>query len=156
MDASTSSEDSEEKHQEDENGQANAHDHVALSTGTSFRYLPVKRALLIRHGLATHWSRHHGYNTMVRYLTVPSEKKPKHTLDPWPALWDCSGTHSPLIDCVSPPVTQKALESKRLKLIHEAAEKIRMGVFPKEAAARHRGTINKWHKAEKTCRRECR
>lgn len=112
----------QEMHQEDENGQANPHYHVALSTSTSFRYLPVKRALLIRHGLATHWSRHQGYNTMVRYLAVPSEKKQKNTLDPWPALWDCTGKHAPLIDCVSPPVTQKALEAKRLKLIHEAAE----------------------------------
>ena len=75
-----------EKHQEDEHGKANLHDHVALSTGTSYRYLLVKRALLIRYGLASHWSRHHGYNTMVRYLSVPSEKKPKNTLDPWPAL----------------------------------------------------------------------
>ena len=111
-----------EKHQEDENGHAHLHDHVALSTTTSFRYLPVKRALLTRHGLATHWSRHHGYNTMVRYLTVPSEKKPKNTLDPWPALWDCSGQHPALIDCINQPVTQKATEAKRMKLIHEAAE----------------------------------
>ena len=111
-----------EKHQEDENGHANLHDHLALSTGTSFRYLPVKRALLIRHGLASHWSRHHGYNTMVRYLTIPSKKKPKNTLDARPALWDCSGKHPPLIDCVNAPVTQKALEAKRMKLIHEAAE----------------------------------
>ena len=111
-----------EMHREDESGQANPHDHVALSTGTSFRYLPVKRALLVRHGLATHWSRHHGYSTMVRYLAIPSEKKPKNTLDPWPALWDCSGTHFPLIDSISPPVTQKALETKRMKLMQEAAE----------------------------------
>ena len=32
------------------------HDHIAVLAAAPFRYLPVKRALLQRHGLASHWS----------------------------------------------------------------------------------------------------
>ena len=49
------------------------HDHAAVLGAASFRYLPVKRALLQRHGLASHWScTHTGYWSTVRYLAVQS------------------------------------------------------------------------------------
>ena len=98
------------------------HDHTAALSGVSFRYLPVKRALLQRHGLASHWSQHTGYSSIVRYLAVPSPKKPAAALDHDPYLWDATGAHPPLVDCVYAPVTAKALEAKRRKLVNAACE----------------------------------
>ena len=48
------------------------HFHVALKSVSSFRFAPVKKALLARHGLATHWScTQSGYWSPIRYCTVP-------------------------------------------------------------------------------------
>ena len=46
-----------EFHQEGADGETHCHDHAALLAEVSFRYLPVKRALLLRHGLPArqHW-----------------------------------------------------------------------------------------------------
>ena len=43
-----------EKHQEDEAGQVYLHGHVGCDASTAFRFLPVKRALLSRHGLVNY------------------------------------------------------------------------------------------------------
>ena len=102
-----------------------AHDHLpALADGVCFRYLPVKRALLERHQLASHWScTHTGYWSCVRYLAIPSPpKKPAECLDKAPVLWAQGAAHPPIIDCCYAPVTEKALEAKRLKLVHEAVQ----------------------------------
>ena len=53
------------------------HDHIPALASSSFRYLPVKRALLQRHGLASHWScTHFGYRSCARYMAMSSPKKP--------------------------------------------------------------------------------
>ena len=60
----------------DSQGQTNRHGHVAAAALGGFRFVPVKRALLQRHGLASHWSPHEGYWSAVRYCSWPSPKKP--------------------------------------------------------------------------------
>ena len=112
-----------EWHVEDENGIKHQHDHVPILTYGSFRYLAVKRALLLRHGFASHWSRHTGYWSMVRYLAMPSPKKPLQSLDPWPLLWDSSGVHPALTDSCYAPVTGSALTARRHLAAQKAAEK---------------------------------
>ena len=100
------------------------HDHLpALAVDNcTFRYLPVKRALLQRHGLASHWScSHTGYWSCVRYLAVESPKKPEESLDKNPVLWARHGTHPHVVDCTYAPVTAGALTAKRQKLASQAA-----------------------------------
>jgi len=113
-----------EWHEMDEDGNKFTHDHACFKACRTFRYVPVKRALLQRHGLVSHWSRHPGYWSMVRYLAVPSPKKPKESLDRFPLLWSSTGNHPPIIDCINAPVTAKATETKRLKLMEQAAQTI--------------------------------
>ena len=63
-----------ELHKEDEAGQVHRHAHAPL-LASRFYFIPVKRALLQRHGLVSHWScSHEGYWSAVRYVFVPSPK----------------------------------------------------------------------------------
>ena len=98
------------------------HDHAPLLAAASFRFLPVKRALLQRHGLASHWScTHTCYNSMVRYLVVPSPpKKPLACLDASP---ETTPSHPDLLDCIHEPITSAALGAKRLRVEQKAGEK---------------------------------
>ena len=53
---------SREYHKGDGSGNAHPHDHIPVVGSSSFRFRPVKQALLDRHGLASHWScTHSGY-----------------------------------------------------------------------------------------------
>ena len=102
------------------------HDHVPVLAVVSFRFLPVKKALLQRHGLASHWScSHDGYFSCVRYCALPSPpKKPAGSLDQKPALWDATGSHPhPILDCSYEQVTSKALDVRRAKVVTEATAK---------------------------------
>ena len=111
-----------ELHQEDEAGIAHKHGHGPLLAFGRFRFLPVKRALLERFGLASHWScSHDGYWSMIRYLFVPSPKKPAIALDREPALWASHGPHPPLQECCHEPLTAAASAARRLKVEHKAA-----------------------------------
>ena len=113
-----------ESHKEDEAAQVHKHAHVSLCASARFYFLPVKRALLAWHGLVSHWScSREGYWSVVRYLFVPSPKKPADTLDRTPYLWAKGSTHPPLDECSNEPLTAPALAAKRLKLEHTAAEK---------------------------------
>ena len=108
----------EERQQRDE------HDHIAAlaQKGHDFRYLPVKRALLLRHGIASHWScTHTGYWSCVRYCAMASPKKPDGAIDKAPELWSRQGAHPPVIDCCYAPVTERALTAKRQKMASAAA-----------------------------------
>ena len=92
------------------------HDHIAVCASGSFRFLPVKRALLQRHGFASHWScTHVGYWSCVRYLAMASPKKPLKCLDAVPCLWAAAGVHPPLMDCCYAPVTGKSMSQSRMK-----------------------------------------
>ena len=105
-------------------GKVHSHDHTALlSKGDhGFRFLPIKRALLNRHGLASHWSRHFGYHSAVRYLVIPSAKKPWTSLDPSPECWAADGNHPPLFDAAQEPSTVQALRARREHKVKVASE----------------------------------
>jgi len=110
-----------EYHKDDDEGTPHAHDHIPVLAMGNFRFLPVKRALLLRHGLATHWScTHEGYWSAMRYVAFPSEKKPRAALDAKPLLWP--DTHPQVSECIHEPLTAAALRSRRLAADHRAAE----------------------------------
>ena len=105
-------------------GVQHAHHHVPLRCGDAggFRFMPIKRALLERHGLASHWSPHCGYHSAVRYIVVPSEKKPQASLDPSPECWAQNGNHLPLFDSAQEPATAAAFRAKREARVKCASE----------------------------------
>ena len=111
-----------ERHAEDAQGQIHLHAHATMAALTGFRFLPVKRALLCRHGLASHWSPHEGYWTAVRYVFWPSAKKPLSSLDKHYLLWADGRPHAPLEDCCHEPNTAPALRKRRLHAERSAAE----------------------------------
>jgi hypothetical protein len=113
-----------ELHQEDANGNAFPHDHLAVLAERDFMYMPVKRALLERHGLASHWScTHNGYWSVIRYLHHPTPKKPWATLDKKFELWAKPPMQHPeLQDCMNEPTTASAIEARRLRTDRKAAE----------------------------------
>lgn len=122
-----------EYHQPDlVSGDVFPHDHAAVlaQPKRQFCFSPVKKALLHRHGLATHWScTHVGYWSAVRYCSVPTPTKPEDSLDLEPDLWAANGEHPPLKHCREEPMTAAALrkraESKYRKASAEGkAEKI--------------------------------
>ena len=96
-------------------GQIHTHDHIAILCKQvgGFRFLPVKRALMQRHQLASHWSCHQGYHSAVRYIIMPSEKKPMSVLDASPMCWAADGVHPPLFDAAQEPVTAAASRARR-------------------------------------------
>ena len=111
-----------EFHKPDATQERSVHDHVAVLAEACFRFAPVKKALLQRHGLASHWScSHDGYWSCARYLAVESPKKPENSLDKAPLLWAREGTHPAVVDCTYAPVTVAAFTAKRQKLASEAA-----------------------------------
>ena len=58
-----------EYHQAHGDSVAFAHDHIAVlaEKGCAFRFMPMKKALLGRHGLASHWScTHLAYHSAVK------------------------------------------------------------------------------------------
>ena len=112
-----------ENHQEDENGEVFRHGHIGLAADAPFRFLPVKRALLARHGLASHWScTHNGYHSVVSYLQWPSAKKCAESLDSRPLWWADGRSHPPLDDCRHEPNTAAATKRRREFREKQAAE----------------------------------
>ena len=98
-----------EKHKDGED-----HDHLAMLADRCFRFNPLKKCLLHKFGLASHWACHHDtYASCIAYGYVPSVKKPLAELDPRPELWAADGAHPPLAEASRPPVTSKALAGKR-------------------------------------------
>ena len=111
-----------EYHKEDEEGVAHAHFHVGVRAH-QFRFLPVKRALLMRHGLACHFGcKHEGYWSVLRYCAIPSPKKPLCSLDSHPLLWSSYGEHPSLMESVHEPLTASATRNRRLAMDLAAAE----------------------------------
>jgi hypothetical protein len=112
-----------EAHEVDEDGEVHFHYHVALRADAQFSFAPVKRALLRRCGLASHWScSHDGYWSCARYCSMPSPEKPASSLDCAPLLWARSGAHPPLRECIHEPATARARRSKREREEMHAAE----------------------------------
>ena len=114
-----------EFHQPTAIGDVFTHDHapVLAPPKQAFAFIPVKKALLTRHGLASHWScTHLGYWSAVRYCCVPSPTKPAVSLDGDPVLWASHGPHPPLQQCREEPMTSKALQTRAEKKYMKAAE----------------------------------
>ena len=109
-----------ERHLDDE-----PHDHSGVAGLRAFSYLPVKRALLVQHGLASHWScSHEGHWSIMRYLAKPSPKKPFAALDHAPVLWPSQGLykHPDPEDMCREPITAAAIRAKRIKVEDKALE----------------------------------
>lgn len=97
------------------------HWHVAVKASGSFRFAAFKRALSLRHCLASHWSTsHNGYWSAVRYGYMPSENKPQVELDTDPWKWSKSGTHPPLFETSQEPTTAAALQRRRENKVMKA------------------------------------
>ena len=112
-----------ELHQQDELARAFRHGHIGALAENGFRFLPVKRALLMRYGLASHWScTHDGYHSVVSYLQWPSEKKKESSLDREALWWARAGPHPPLEECRHEPNTAAATKKKREFKEKRAAE----------------------------------
>ena len=113
-----------EYHKAGADGQINRHYHIAIQAFSSFRFVAIKRALLSRHGIATHWSNTHvGYWSALSYLVKGSEKKPMACLDPNPLPWHFNGVADNLRELATHPTTAVALEARRDNVIHRAEVK---------------------------------
>ena len=95
-----------ELHQPDAQGSTFDHFHVALLAQKPFRFAAIKKALLVRHQLASQWScNHDGCWSKVRYGCCASPTKPLATVDPCPLSWAANGNHPPLQECCHPLLT---------------------------------------------------
>ena len=110
-----------EYHKAGADGQANRHYHVAVQAFASFRFVAIKRALLGRHGIATHWSTTHlGYWSALSYIVKASAKKPASCLDPRPLPWHFEGVKENLSELAARPTTASSLEARREKAVEQA------------------------------------
>ena len=97
-------------HSPDRQGVAHAHFHVALKLSGTARFVVYKRALRVRHNVASHWScSHQGYWSAVRYGFFETPRKPATSLDAQPLTWSRSGPHPPLFEASQEPNTAAAL-----------------------------------------------
>ena len=98
------------------------HYHVATSLSECVRWVPWKKELA-KKGMACHFaqmavddhSKHRKmqYPFMLRYLFLPTRKKPLSTLDRQPVLWCANGQkHAPLMDAINGEVNAVAVEEQ--------------------------------------------
>ena len=121
-----------ELHEPDAQGRVHKHAHLTALTASHIRFLPLKRAMLKRHGLASHWQALEGYWMAFRYCWMPSPKKPLVSLDRFPFLWACGQRMDPMGPVVSlhpdphescnEPMTASAIRSRRRYAEERAAE----------------------------------
>ena len=102
-------------------GSGHVHYHIAVAASRCFRFLPIKRALLTMHGLASHWScSHDHYASCVAYGYMPSPTKSASDCDQEPLLWATPGSeHPPLSEASRPPITAAALTARREQVRRE-------------------------------------
>ena len=115
-----------EYHAPDHEGVTHLHYHVALLLGRVARFMPLKRALLTKYQLASHWScSHDGYWSTVRYGIRATPHKPTTALDPAPLAYSCAGpqAHPPLEIAATQPTTAAALAARRKHHMQKAGEK---------------------------------
>ena len=112
-----------ELHQpEGEDGTRHVHYHIALTASASFRFLPYKRALRVKYGLASHWScSHNGYWSAVRYCFIPTVRKPQSELDSECVTWARIGEHPPLFQESQEPFDSSALRRRREHIVKAAS-----------------------------------
>ena len=103
-----------EYHAESAGGERHLHYHVGILLEKQTRFMPLKRALLERFGLASHWSASHcGYWSVVRYGIRRAPHKPEEALDPRPLAWALGGEHPLLESAAAEPTNARALEARR-------------------------------------------
>ena len=91
---------------------------------TKCKFLTLKRALLSRYQLASHWScSHDGYWSAVRYGACATPTKRQSALDPAPVAWCSTGKHPPLAEASRESTTTRALEKRRVAREQVAGEK---------------------------------
>ena len=106
------------------------HDHMATKAQRSFRFMPLKRYLLMNYGLATHWScSHEGYHTCISYGYEPSDHKPLAELDPAPEMWALEGLHPPLDQACKGSVTANAIRDHHEKIRRKKLETNKVAKF---------------------------
>lgn len=89
------------------------HYHVALLGDRCFRFAPLKRHLVLAHGL-DHWSaKSYGYAGCVTYCYMRSPCMLVEHLDPTPELWP--EDHPPLLEASRPRVNAAYLQDFREK-----------------------------------------
>ena len=111
-----------EFHTADAQGVVHVHYHVVIKAEAKFRFMPIKRALLRRHGIATHWSTSHSeFWSALRYCCFPSPKKPEASLDKASLSWSASGVTEDLFEESQEPATARALKKRRESKVMEAA-----------------------------------
>ena len=113
-----------EYHAEAISGVVHLHYHVALLLGRGTRFMPLKRALLHKFGLASHWfCSHSGYWSAVRYGIRATPHKPIRALDPAPVAWAAQGPHPPLETAAVEATTARALDARRVHRVQLEGEK---------------------------------
>ena len=114
-----------EYHKADENGVVHAHYHVVIKSKNKFRFMPIKRALLARSHIATHWSTSHTeYWSGIRYCYFPSPPaKPASSLDKESLPWSASGVYEDLFEEAQEHATVPALQRRREAKVLCAAAK---------------------------------
>ena len=111
-----------EFHKADANGIVHVHYHVVVKTRAKFRFMPIKRALLQRHRIATHWSTSHSeYWSAVRYCCFPSPSKPWGSIYKQSLPWSESGVHENLFEEAQEPATAVALQTRREAAVQSAS-----------------------------------
>ena len=88
------------------------HHHVALRMTVQTPFLPMKKALRQRHGLASHWSTSHSMLwSAVRYICFPTENK--LIVDPCPLTWTPDGRALNLYEESQQPFCADVVKKRR-------------------------------------------
>ena len=100
------------------------HFHVGVLLTVALGFITAKRALLMRHGLLSHWSSTHSeWWSVVRYGYMPNPpKKPKAALDPAPLKWAKRGVPFDLHEDSQEPYNAKSWRTRHEKREVEAAD----------------------------------
>ena len=115
-----------EYHARDHAGVRHVHYHVALLLGRPSRFMPLKRALVMKYHVASNWScSHDGYWSAVGYGIRATPHKPMAALDPAPLSYSSAGprAHPPLEIAATQPTTAAAVAARRKHQTQVAGEK---------------------------------
>ena len=98
---------------------------ILIKSNNKFRFMPIKRALLARSHIATHWSTSHTeYWSGIRYCYFPSPPaKPASSLDKESLPWSASGVYEDLFEEAQEHATVPALQRRREAKVLCAAAK---------------------------------
>ena len=109
------------------------HFHVGVLLVCALGFTTAKRALLVRHGLVSHWSSTHSeWWSIVRYGYVPiPPKQAQADLDPQPLTWAKPGVPVDLHEDSQEPFNACAWRGRREKRELEAADQGKQSKFTK-------------------------